>query len=64
MFWEAWDAGLTEEMYTQLDPPKYPGLGTKDHFLHLLQPHEELWNLPYPPIFGPSVSNSTCCNYR
>eukprot|EP00756_Hemistasia_phaeocysticola_P039203 Hpha_TRINITY_DN16802_c1_g1::TRINITY_DN16802_c1_g1_i4::g.151064::m.151064 len=63
LMFEAWDAGITESQYLKLEPPVYPGLGTFEDWLHLIQPHEELWNLPIPDSFGPNASSLPCCNY-
>eukprot|EP01052_Picozoa_sp_SAG31_P050285 SAG31_NODE_11406_length_1034_cov_1.519786_1_plen_142_part_10 len=55
---EPWDGGLTSMMYKQLKctDGKLPPLGTLDPpaFLHLLQPHEELFNMSLPSVFGGS----------
>jgi hypothetical protein len=59
-FYEAWDAGITEMLYTKTALGTYPGLGIKDNWYHLVQPHVELFNLPYPAEWGPIPG---CCNY-
>ena len=58
MFVEAFDGGLAGLMYKELKPPVYPGLGTLDPpaFLHLLQPHEQLFNSSLPAMFGGSLA--------
>jgi hypothetical protein len=63
LFWEVWDSAETESLYTNLSTHAYPGLGTYDDFLHLIQPHEELWNMPAPAAFGPDHDKLPCCNY-
>eukprot|EP01060_Flectonema_neradi_P026584 TRINITY_DN3569_c0_g1_i1.p1 TRINITY_DN3569_c0_g1~~TRINITY_DN3569_c0_g1_i1.p1 ORF type:complete len:388 (+),score=52.69 TRINITY_DN3569_c0_g1_i1:498-1661(+) len=60
-FFESWDAGLTEQMYPQLNI-SYPGFGTFDDWYHLVQPHEEFFNLPYPASWK-VPSSVACCNY-
>eukprot|EP01051_Picozoa_sp_SAG22_P014117 SAG22_NODE_1669_length_3849_cov_3.221333_2_plen_339_part_00 len=44
LIFEPGDGGLTESRYHVLPGGRYPKLGTEDAFLHLLQPHEELFN--------------------
>ena len=61
IFFEAWDAGNTETMYHELNM-SYPGFGTIDNWYHLVKPHEELFNLPYPQAWRvPSIIK--CCDY-
>jgi hypothetical protein len=62
-FYEAWDAGDTEGLYKDTPLGTYPGLGIKDHWYHLVQPHMELFNMPWPSSFGPPPTGFTCCNY-
>jgi hypothetical protein len=59
-FYEAMDAGDVEPLFPELDPPVYPGFGTPGHWYHLVQPHVELFNLPFPKSWGPIAG---CCNY-
>merc|ERR1719316_2296529 len=63
LMWEAFDAGATEQLYKNLKPPVYPGLGPMDNFLHLVQPHEEMWNMPAPPTMPALGVSQRCCNY-
>eukprot|EP01043_Picozoa_sp_COSAG02_P027027 COSAG02_NODE_1576_length_11868_cov_82.967117_1_plen_1282_part_00 len=45
LIFEPADGGLTESKYQHVLPGgRYPTLGTREAFLHLLQPHEELFN--------------------
>lgn len=63
LIYEAMDGGLAEAMYKDLKPPVYPGLGTTRSFLHLLRPHEELFNQTLPALFGPDARYD-CCRYK
>lgn len=57
---EAWDAGNMASMTGDTHLP-FPGFGTVDNWYHLVQMHEALFNLPYPPQWG--IPESQCCNY-
>lgn len=56
---EAWDAGNMQTMVNETGL-RFPGYGTPDDWLHLVQMHEALFNLPYPASWHipPSVP---CC---
>jgi len=61
LIFEAWDAGLASQIAPTMSPPLSLGLGTAADWLHLVQPHEEMWNTKPPASMFPA--GMPCCNY-